>query len=500
MATTEERLAKRKLDALKRGIHRVAEDQPLPFSVNIVGLGKTGADVVASVVRNLPDKGPRISALVVDVEGEDLDRLRAGIAGVSTSRADVEIIPLAVPTTGELAATLENYGMFLKLEYPMFSGDSSTANWLPGSSTPPEGSGPIHVRRAYAKALYGRAYYDGDRSLRTALRRFSEKILSADAQPVVCIVFGLAGGAGSGIMADISRHLSTVALGRAALTVGIGVLPCSGDEPDHRGSALFACLNELDCLGDEAKNHGVVQACGELFRNPFTAGFIVVPQETVWRSTNDIDRTHARVDREIADLLSARGGANLMEILRLLNWVAAPSTQHSAARTPWGPKWIHMLGFGDTDGALAIEPRISRHLGLRDTYRPEYIETRVAVAGPEADTVVGRLAAAFSPSVPPQVVEGGRESTVQFVLPCIDKLDLDVFYAAREAYDVLSAEDRVLDHSMLLDRGVVLSEPSTRLDGMAGASLNGGSGWVAVPYEALRGAAKPPLKPHLLPV
>ena len=36
----------------------------------------------------------------------------------------------------------------------------------------------------------------------------------------------------------------------------------------------------------------------------------------------------------------------------------------------------------------------------------------------------------------------------------------------------------------------MLSEPSTQLDGMAGASLFGGSGWVAVPLAALRGEAQ----------
>ena len=484
----EQRLAKRKLDALKRGIHRVPQDQALPFSVNIVGIGKAGADVIAQVLRSLPESGPTCSAIVIDIGDADLAPLREVVAALPPGRAAVDIVSLAIPSRAELEATLDVYPEYLQLEYPLYQGASlHSANWLP--PTFDHGADETETPRAYAKALYGRAYYEGDRTLRAILRGFGARITSGDAQPVVGIVFGLGGRTGSGIAVDIARHLSVVALGRAALTVGIGILPCDGDKPEHRGGALYACLNELDCLGDETKSAGVVQACGELYRNPFTAGFLVVPQQPVWRATRDLAATHARIDREIATLLTARGGTNLMEVLRLLNWVAAPSTQHSAARTPWGARWVHMLGFADFDGPLVITPDMSARLGLRQTYHPEYIETRVGELTERADDAVDRLHAAFAPDVPPQIVEGGAPGTIQFVLPCISKLDLDVFYVSRDAYDLEDQDRRVLDHSMLLEHGVVLSEPSTRLEGMAGASLYGGEGWVAV--GALRGAARP---------
>ena len=495
----EQRLAKRKLDALKRGIHRVPQDQPLPFSVNIVGIGKAGADVVAQMLRSLPATGPTCSAIVVDIGEADLAPVRQAAAALPPGRAEVDIIPLAIPSRDALETTLGSYPEYLQLEYPLYQGASAhSSNWLPPTFEHGGGAGETDTPRAYAKALYGRAYYDGDRALRGILRTFGAKITAGDAQAVVGIVFGLGGRTGSGIAVDIARHLSAVVLGRAALTVGLGILPCDGDKPEHRGGALYACLNELDCLGDETKSAGVVQACGELYRNPFTAGFLVVPQQAVWRTTQDLEATHERVDRAVASLLTARGGANLMEVLRLLNWVAAPSTQHSAARTPWGPKWVHMLGLADVEGPLAVTPDMSRRLGLRDTYHPEYIETRVADLGEQADSAASRLQVAFSPDVPPQLVDGGAPGSVQFVLPCISKLDLDVFYAARDAYDHESEDQRVLDHSMLLEHGVILSEPSTRLDGMAGASLYGGESWVAVPYAALRGPnGTPARRPHL---
>ena len=487
VVSTEERLAKRKLDALKRGIHRVGKDQASPLSLNIVGVGKAGADVVERLLTEIPETAGSFSAIIVDIGDGDLAGVREA-ANTRSDRAVVEIIALAAIPVADLMTAMAEYGTFLELEYPWYRGPREVINWLPlDDALHDQAVDGLGASRAYAKALYGVSYYAGDREMRAALRRFGERVTASDTQPVVCMVFGMGGGTGGGIAVDLARHLSTVILGRAALTVGVGILPCAGDRTGHRGGPLYACLNELDCFGDEAKNEGVVQSCGELFRNPFTAGFLVVPQQHVWEATKDIEATHARVSREIADLLSVDGGRNLLELLRLLNWVAAPSTQHSAARTPFGAKWIHMLAFADYEGPLSIGNKTLAELGLRSTYHPEYIELRVSEEGSAADAVATKLASVFSPDVPPQIIAGGGSATsVQYVLPCLGKFDLEIFYDARAAYDASSPSQRVLDHAMLLELGVVLSEPSTRLVGMAGAGLHGGDGWVAVPLEGLR--------------
>ncbi len=136
--------------------------------------------------------------------------------------------------------------------------------------------------------------------LKAALRRFGARVEASRAQSMVAVIFGAGGGTGSGMVVDLARHLSNVVFGRQALTVGIGILPCDGDKPQHRGGSLFATLNELDCLGDETKNQGVVTACGELFRNPFTAGVILVPQQPAWVATATSRKTQARISQEIA--------------------------------------------------------------------------------------------------------------------------------------------------------------------------------------------------------
>ena len=47
---------KKRLVALKRGgVHRVKEKEPMPTAVHIVGMGKTGADFIAQVIRQAPE-------------------------------------------------------------------------------------------------------------------------------------------------------------------------------------------------------------------------------------------------------------------------------------------------------------------------------------------------------------------------------------------------------------------------------------------------------------
>jgi hypothetical protein len=481
----EERLKKRKLDALRRGVHRVGEDS-LAFNVHLVGVGKTGAAIVAGALRALQPSDLSMSALVIDVGGENLKDVREAADGLPPERAIVDVVELDPVGMDALKSTFEDYQTYLKLEYPLYPWELNGKGWFPAGEVRPTTNGGL--RRSYAKALYGRSYYSGNRRLAEAIRKFGERIDDEHAQSIVAIVFAVGGGTGSGIVVDLARHLTNVALGRRALVVGLGIMPCDADLPQHRGGGLLATLNELDCFGDEAKNKGVVVSCGELFRNPFTAGLLLVPQQHAWQATRSLEKTHQRVNMEVVSLLTARGGTNLLETLRMLNWVAAPSTQHSAARTPWGNRWIHMFSFFDlAGGGISPSADFRASLGILDSYKPEFIEVKVPSSA--QDGVVGVLESIFSPEVPPQAVGGGRESSAQFILPSIRKTDLSWYKAARDVYEQESWEEKLLDHSLLLEHGIVLSEPSSRMEGMAGASLHdGGKSWIAVPMNDLRGA------------
>jgi hypothetical protein len=491
-ASTEEKIQRRKLDSLKRGIHRIRDEEGMPYRIHLVGIGAAGTAVVANALAQLSDEildedGARVSVLAVDIGNtEGLDAVRREKSRILSNRAHIEILQLEVPSEAELRESLARYPEFLRLEYPLYQAEAYKP-WLNEGARVPLSE--AHVPRAIAKAVYGRAYYDQDRPADAALRRFAKSVAATPGESLVCICFGLGGGTGSGVAVDLARHLSNVRFGRRVLVAGIGIAPCDGDVASHTGARLYPVLSELDCMGDEAKNQGVVMACGDLYRNPFTAGFLLVPQQHVWEGSADLRTTHARIEEELASLITARNGANLWETLRLLNWVAAPTTQHSAARTPYGTRWIHMLGFADVDGKKTpIDSGLPVRLGLLPTYKAEFIEARVVSANDaKGEKAAKKLNAEFSPVIEPELTGGGRAGSIQFILPQVSKTDLALFTDARNAYDSQTYEEKLLNHSWLLERGVMLCEPSTKIDGMAGASLSEQGSWVAVPYTALRG-------------
>ena len=490
----EEKLARRKLDALKRGIHRIGAEETMPFSVHVVGIGRAGANVVAQVLRDAPDDllaapDSRFTALAIDIGEQDLGEIEALKGKLPADRAQVETVALDVPSRKELFSSLRRYREFLKLEYPRYYWNPNYEPWLPSNTQLPA-AGESFSRSA-SKAIYGRAYYDGPRVMERALRRFAASVDATPAQSVVCIVFGLGGGTGSGMMVDLARHLSSVCFGRRNLVVGIGIAPCGGDSDDHKGSHLFPVLNELDCMGDSAKNEGVVAVWGDLYRNPFTGGVIVVPQEHIWQATRELSATHERVNKEIASFVTRNKGTDLWETLRLLNWVGAPPTQHAAARTQYGSKWAHVLGF--VDAASAGGDDLRGQLGIRSSYEPEFIEIRAADPGDSRIKNTARaLGEAFSPVADPEVAPapGASGDSVQFILPCVSKVDLDLFFDSRQSYDTQDWEEKLSDHSWLVDLGVMLCEPAIRFDGMAGECLWGCACWVVVPYDEIRGPAE----------
>ena len=188
------------------------------------------------------------------------------------------IVELIRPNTKSCIMRLRDYPQFLALEYPRYAWGAAFRSWLPARVSP---SSNGHYGRAVAKAVYGAAYYSGMRPMHRALRAFSDRVEASRTQVVIAVVFGLGGGTGSGIAVDFGAP----SVEQPAWSPG------SRDRDRHRTlqrrpararrrCGLFPVLNELDCLGDETRKR-VVASCGELFRNPFTAGFILVPQSQV---------------------------------------------------------------------------------------------------------------------------------------------------------------------------------------------------------------------------
>lgn len=487
---------KKRLEALKRGgVHRVKDADPMPSVVHMVGVGKVGADVIAHTMQQAPDdfladERTRFTALAVDIGDQHLAEVATLADRLPSDRAQVRTVSLPVPSRNELFTSLRRYREYLKLEYPRYYWNPNYEPWLPDSIDIPKAGEPFP--RAIAKAIYGKAYYEGERLLDQELELFAKSVDATTCQSIVCVVFGLGDSTGSGIVVDLVRHLSNVKFGRRALVLGVGIAPCEGDPEYCRDGSLFPVLNELDCMLDQEKNQGVVQVWGDLYRNPFTAGFMMVPQAPAWEATQDLAATQQAVYGELASFFTRNQGLDIYESLRLLNWVGAPPSQHMAARSQYGERWVHLFAAIAPDSDIATLPQ---QLGLKPhSFATDFFELRAAV--PEGQDLsetlqdlAGKLNSAFSPILEPEVIQStsGGDTHIQCVIPGGKKTDLDLFADARRDYDTQLWDEKLLQHSWLLELGVMLSEPAIRFEGMAGECLWGCACWVVVPYDAIRG-------------
>jgi cell division GTPase FtsZ len=75
IGATEAKLQQRKLDALKRGVHRSSDVSSLPFGIHVVGIGGPGVRAIDSFLRVAPadlldTPGSRFTALAIDIGGD----------------------------------------------------------------------------------------------------------------------------------------------------------------------------------------------------------------------------------------------------------------------------------------------------------------------------------------------------------------------------------------------------------------------------------------------
>jgi hypothetical protein len=243
---------------------------------------------------------------------------------------------------------------------------------------------------------------------------------------------------------------------------------------------------------DTTKNQGVMAVWGDLYKNPFTGGFFAIPQDDVYRMTGDLEATHDYLDEGIASFLTRDDGVHLYETLKALNWLAVPADAwHPAIRGEQSDRWVNLLTTRKPADVGKLES-----VDLVKGFTTEYIEARAFMPkksfGSKVSGQVGKqIEALASTKVPPSVLHVDTDDApmVSFCVPRASKLDLDIFTRARDKYDTLSWDEKLLMHSWLLDLGVLLCEPSIRFDGMGGECIWGCACWVVVPHAAIRGDA-----------
>ena len=168
----------------QNSLYHSATGEQAPHCIHVVGIGRTGAGYVDGMLRTgevediLEDPRARIAALVVDVGEDDMLQAKdyaAGLTqrlrerGIPEERFQFEMVSLDIPERDDLFNTLRRMREFLKLEYPRYYWNPNYEPWLPSNFKMPKAG--EHLPRAFAKALYAKAYYDGDRPMEKALQR-----------------------------------------------------------------------------------------------------------------------------------------------------------------------------------------------------------------------------------------------------------------------------------------------------------------------------------------
>jgi Tubulin like len=475
-------------------VHQAAEHEG-PFSLHVVGVGGTGAAVVERLLKEPPaglfgQPETRLTGLVVDVDLEAVSKVTA--AATAAGNDSIHTVTMAVPERDDLLGSLRRFREYLKMEYPRYYWNPNYEPWLPSDVEIPAAG--ESMPRAVAKAIYASEYYQGG-LVADAMDGFARGVDDGVSTPIVCVVFSLAGGTGSGVVVDLARHLSSVKLGRRPWVVGIGVLP-TPDDPAAADGGFFPVINELDCMVDSEKNPGVMAVWGDLYKNPFTGGFFAVSQDDAFAVTGgDLAATHEVVDTGIVNFIGRDGGKHLYETLKAVNWLSVEgSSWHPAIRSQPSDRWISLLTVrsGSSDAPVA--------LGLEGQPLSEYVEMRVFGSSSTSDVLAQSVGSAVSTAVPVGVrsFAGEGKPLTLTVVPRLSKLDLDDFVAQRDLYDERTWDEKLLMHSWLLDLGVMLCEPSIRFDGLGGECIWGCACWVVVPHAAIRGVSAAPVSPEVM--
>ncbi|MEU3476440.1 MULTISPECIES: hypothetical protein [Nocardiaceae] len=527
-------------------MYHSATGKQSPHCINIVGIGKAGAQLIDAFLRTgeiedlLEDPRARFTALAVDIGEGDMRQLRQYAdsfhsrleeRGIPAERAQIRTVSLDVPTADELAETVNRFPQFLGREFPRFDWNGpapETFSWLPSTANLPTGeknyvaqlevpSADEHIPRSLAKAIYGRAYYDGDRPLYKEIRDFADSIDKTGLPSMVLVAFGIGGGTGSGMVVDLARHLTNGALGRRVPVIGAGFLPCSGDPQYQSGASVYTTLNEIDCMLDERKNDKITAIWGDMYKNPFNGGFLALPQEQSWerlfryttikkgvlpevRHQQALHVTNKFVDDSFARYVVHDYGREIFRVLRAGGFTGAPHE-----RISFGPrnftifnvaKLMHpgvevLPGEPMSKWRAAISDWIGympKWMGLREGFKTEYMEAHTYSARTKWNPTLQRtLEETLGQYLLPGEDGFLRTSDHEFfdeltlytniIIPGVAKADLTAFAEAKKLYDAVPTAERIELSSWLLELGIVLSEPSDQFEGVMGQALPGSPGW-----------------------
>lgn len=485
--SVEEDTIQNRLEQLDQ--HKQTEGE---YAVHLVGLGSTGIGLSKAVLqsneaRDLIESGGELTVWALDIDNPKLEEVqKAGdelTGDFSDDKISVTTRNIETPNRDDLFETLRSYREYLKKEYPAYYWQPNYDPWIPADidleSDP--------MRRGVAKGIYGHHYYNTG-VLKDDMREFADRVDETENPSQVYVAFGLGGGTGGGMIPDFARHLSHVSLGRKTPVTGIGMLPCDGDREEYKGANPYIALNDIDALVEHEANDGVVDVWGELYRNPFNNGVMMISQEPAWQETNDLEETHEIVDDAIASLItrdSGRAGWNTTRVAALLANIDNPPESWPPRSLPTHDvRWLNLLvplGSGDdlehaTADLEADARTLLAEIQVTGSQGEDFEEDAEEAFSDHAQTV----------SVTTSESTGDMAEVISYI-PRLSKIDLSMFDRGQKAYDQLTERDKVVDHSFLMELGVMLNEPSVRFEGVAGECIWGCACWVGVPMDRIQG-------------
>ncbi|MFQ5761499.1 MAG: tubulin-like doman-containing protein [Candidatus Bathyarchaeia archaeon] len=295
------------------------------YSVHLVGLGGAGANVLESflrapkVMQYLQKRGMKFTCLALDVADHDIMSLQHAYErfmeqlkdrGLSADRVSLNARSIKFTTPQSMFDFVQKYPDFIRME-----GGKAPVNyapWLSSSVEIPPLAGGVGRRRALSKAIYGLNYYSL-RLLDTYLENFKESVSSSVVQPIIFVIFGVGGGSGSGMAVDFVRHLRRK-IGTGFPIIGIGILPCPGDDPRAKGASCYAAINELQLLIDGGENKGIRDTFGSAYENPFTS-FIMMPLAPAYKKIGNLTEAQRFFDDAIVDIVLNTLKFDLAEVI-----------------------------------------------------------------------------------------------------------------------------------------------------------------------------------------
>jgi len=281
--------------------------------MHLIGLGSAGTNIVEAFLEDertlsvLKKEGTRLALLAIDIADPEVKSLQRSYEKLKKTMKEKSIPKERVTVIAESVKFPSAEAMFdfvfNKYKEHLENEGAKISNyvpWLSSTMAIPPLAGGVGRRRALAKAVYA-LNYNQLGIIKNFITAFKEQALSSITTPVVVVIFGTGGGTGSGMVFDFARHLRRI-LGSGVPIIGLGILPCQGDDPPAKGHAAFVSMEESSLLINQECNEYITKTFGKAYQNPFNA-LLFLPLAPAYMKAGNIVAARKEMDNMIEDML-----------------------------------------------------------------------------------------------------------------------------------------------------------------------------------------------------